>query len=103
MIFFEASKSKQRIANLRYFNPIGVYPSGLVGKSLLGILDNIFPFITQVATGQRKELNIFGNDWPTPDGSGIRDCNHVMDLADGHIPAFDYLCNEEPQILNLNL
>ena len=100
---FDASNRKWRIANLRYFNPIGAHSSGLIGEAPLGIPNNIFPFITQVATGQRRELNIFGNDWPTPDGTGIRDYIHVMDLAEGHISALEYLCKEEPQVLNLNL
>ena len=100
---FNASKRLWRIANLRYFNPIGAHSSGLIGEAPLGVPDNIFPFITQVATGQRRELKIFGNDWPTPDGTGIRDYIHVMDLAEGHISVLEYLSNEEPQVINLNL
>ncbi len=100
---FDASNCKWSIANLRYFNPIGAHFSGLIGEAPLGIPNNIFPFITQVATGQRKELNIFGNDWPTHDGTGIRDYIHVMDLAEGHISSLEYLSNEEPQVINLNL
>ena len=100
---FHASKNKWKIANLRYFNPIGAHSSGLIGEAPLGVPNNIFPFITQVAIGQRNELNIFGNDWPTPDGTGIRDYIHVMDLAEGHISALEYLFNKEPQVINLNL
>ena len=92
-----------RIANLRYFNPIGAHPSGLIGEEPKGIPDNIFPYICKVAAGILKELTIYGDDWPTKDGTGIRDYIHVMDLAEGHIAALDFLLKSEPQIINLNL
>ncbi len=72
---------------LRYFNPIGAHPSGLIGEDPNGIPNNLMPYITQVAVGKLKQLNIFGNDYPTPDGTGIRDYIHVVDLARGHVKA----------------
>ena len=92
-----------RIANLRYFNPIGAHQSGLIGENPKGIKNNIFPILNGVATGEIEKLKIFGNNWPTYDGTGIRDFIHVMDLAEGHIKALEYLENNEPQILNLNI
>ena len=99
----ESSKEKWRIANLRYFNPIGAHSSGLMGEDPLGIPNNIFPFILQVAAGKIKELRVFGNDWPTIDGTGVRDYIHVLDLVDGHILALEYLLANKPKIINLNL
>ena len=75
------------IVILRYFNPIGAHPSGLIGENPNGIPNNLMPYITQVAVGKRKELNVFGGDYPTHDGTGVRDYIHVMDLADGHVKA----------------
>ncbi len=75
------------IALLRYFNPIGAHKSGLIGENPNGIPNNLMPYITQVAVGQRKELNVFGNDYDTPDGTGVRDYIHVVDLAKGHVKA----------------
>ncbi len=72
---------------LRYFNPIGAHKSGLIGENPSGIPNNLMPYITQVAVGKRKELGVFGNDYPTPDGTCIRDYVHVMDLAAGHVKA----------------
>lgn len=80
-----------RIVCLRYFNPVGAHESGLIGENPRGIPNNLMPFIAQVAVGQRTELKIFGNDYETPDGTGVRDYIHVMDLAEGHVAAFDYL------------
>ena len=77
-------KSEWRAASLRYFNPVGAHPSGRIGEDPLGIPNNLFPFITQVAAGRRPQLRIFGSDYPTPDGTGIRDYLHVMDLAEAH-------------------
>lgn len=73
--------------SLRYFNPIGAHPSGLIGEDPRDVPNNLFPFITQVAVGKRPRLSIFGNDWPTPDGTGVRDYLHVVDLARGHVAA----------------
>ena len=92
-----------RIACLRYFNPVGAHPSGRIGEDPLGIPNNLFPFISQVAVGARDQLSVFGGDWPTPDGTGVRDYIHVMDLAEGHRAALDCLLAEAPQLLTLNL
>ncbi|ELI1808959.1 UDP-glucose 4-epimerase GalE [Vibrio fluvialis] len=75
------------ITLLRYFNPVGVHPSGTMGEDPQGIPNNLMPFIAQVAVGRREKLAVFGNDYATPDGTGVRDYIHVMDLADGHIAA----------------
>ena len=100
---FCSSSQKWKIVNLRYFNPIGSHPSGMIGEAPNGIPNNLFPFITQVAAGARDYLKVFGGDWPTKDGTGVRDYIHVMDLAEGHIAALEYLISENPQIINLNL
>ena len=101
-IYFSCPR-KWRIASLRYFNPIGAHSSGLIGEFPKGVPDNIFPYITQVAAGIRKKLIVFGNDWPTIDGTGVRDYIHVVDLAEGHILALEYLLGSDSQIINLNL
>ncbi len=75
---------------LRYFNPVGAHPSGYLGEDPQGIPNNLMPFLAQVAVGRRSALQIFGNDYPTPDGTGMRDYIHVMDLADGHLAALRY-------------
>lgn len=77
------------ITLLRYFNPVGAHPSGIMGEDPQGIPNNLMPFIAQVAVGRREFLSVFGNDYPTPDGTGVRDYIHVMDLADGHIAALN--------------
>lgn len=74
---------------LRYFNPIGAHKSGLIGEDPNGIPNNLMPYITKVATGELPRVNVFGNDYPTPDGTGVRDYIHVMDLATGHVNAID--------------
>lgn len=83
-----------RIAILRYFNPIGAHESGLIGEVPNGIPNNIMPYILRVARGEYKELTVFGNDYPTPDGTGIRDYIHVVDLAKGHLKALDKIRKE---------
>ncbi len=98
-----ASNSSWRIACLRYFNPVGSHPSGLIGEAPNGIPNNLFPFVSQVAVGQRAELEVFGGDWPTMDGSAVRDYIHVMDLAEGHLLALEVLLREAPQLIALNL
>jgi UDP-glucose 4-epimerase len=98
-----ASEPGWRIASLRYFNPVGAHPSGRIGEDPRGIPNNLFPFITQVAVGRREQLQVFGGDWPTPDGSGVRDYIHVMDLAEGHVAALDVLLGSGDQLLSLNL
>jgi len=93
-----------KVACLRYFNPVGAHPSGQIGEDPLGIPNNLFPFITQVAAGRRERLRIFGQDYPTPDGTGIRDYLHVMDLAEAHGKALDHLFQRqtaEPLTLNI--
>tara|TARA_S200000501_G_scaffold159328_1_gene150311 strand:- start:6946 stop:8019 length:1074 start_codon:yes stop_codon:yes gene_type:complete len=100
---FNAAPKKWKVVNLRYFNPIGAHSSGQLGEDPKGDPNNIFPRILKVASGEIEKLYIFGNDWPTKDGSGVRDYIHVMDLADGHIKALEYLNNVSPQILNINL
>jgi UDP-glucose 4-epimerase len=80
-----------RIALLRYFNPVGAHESGLIGENPSGIPNNLVPYIAQVATGQREKLSVYGNDYPTPDGTGVRDYIHVVDLALGHVKTLDKL------------
>ena len=88
--------------SLRYFNPVGAHKSGLLGEAPAGIPNNLMPYIAQVALGKLPELKIFGNDYPTPDGTGVRDYIHVVDLARGHIAALDYcLCNAGYKVFNL--
>ncbi len=77
------------VSLLRYFNPVGAHPSGLIGEDPNGIPNNLFPYITQVAVGKREALSVFGNDYPTADGTGVRDYIHVMDLAEGHLKALE--------------
>ncbi|WP_320667366.1 UDP-glucose 4-epimerase GalE [Prochlorococcus sp. MIT 1307] len=91
------------IACLRYFNPIGAHPSGLIGEDPKETPNNLFPIISQVASGSRKVLRIYGNDWPTIDGTCIRDYIHVMDLARGHSAALNSLLKKEHKHLTLNL
>lgn len=79
------------IGVLRYFNPAGAHPSGLIGEDPAGIPNNLMPFVAQVAVGRRPRLSVFGNDYPTPDGTGVRDYIHVVDLARGHVAALDRL------------
>ncbi|MEJ5168586.1 MAG: UDP-glucose 4-epimerase GalE [Arcobacteraceae bacterium] len=85
------SDNEWKIAILRYFNPIGAHESGLIGEDPNGIPNNLMPFISQVAVGKREFLNVFGNDYDTHDGTGVRDYIHVVDLADAHIKALKYL------------
>lgn len=84
-----------RIALLRYFNPVGAHASGTIGEDPNGIPNNLVPFIAQVAVGKLKELSVFGNDYPTPDGTGVRDFIHVVDLAMGHLAALEALRNRQ--------
>lgn len=82
-----------RVVNLRYFNPVGAHPSGQIGEDPNGIPNNLFPFVAQVAVGRREKLMVFGDDYPTRDGTGVRDYIHVCDLARGHLAALDYLAS----------
>jgi UDP-glucose 4-epimerase len=97
-----AADSSFCFAALRYFNPIGAHPSGRIGEDPRGIPDNLFPYITQVAIGKLPKLRVFGNDYPTPDGTGVRDYIHVMDLASGHVAALRRL-EEQQRSLTVNL
>jgi UDP-glucose 4-epimerase len=85
---------KFRAISLRYFNPVGAHPSGLIGEDPSGVPNNLLPFITQVAVGLRDSLSVFGGDYPTADGTCIRDYLHVMDLAEGHVVAIDWLAEQ---------
>ena len=80
-----------RMGVLRYFNPVGAHPSGLIGEDPSGIPNNLMPYVAQVAVGARPYLNVYGNDYATPDGTGVRDYIHVQDLAQGHVAALQYL------------
>jgi UDP-glucose 4-epimerase len=86
-----AADPSWRVAVLRYFNPVGAHESGLIGEDPNGIPNNLMPFISQVAVGTREQLQVFGSDYPTQDGTGVRDYIHVMDLANGHLQALRYL------------
>lgn len=87
---------------LRYFNPIGAHPSGRMGEDPRGIPNNLMPYITQVAVGRREKLSVYGNDYPTHDGTGVRDYIHVVDLAKGHVAAVSYACKHKGcEVFNL--
>jgi UDP-glucose 4-epimerase len=90
------------VANLRYFNPVGAHPSAMIGETPSGVPNNLMPYMTQVATGQRPHLNVWGNDYPTPDGTGVRDYIHVMDLAHAHALAVEHILNNDVS-LTVNL
>ena len=90
------------IALLRYFNPVGAHKSGTIGEDPNGIPNNLMPFIAQTAVGKRERLSVFGGDYPTRDGTGVRDYIHVVDLADGHLKALDYLDTKQG-VLTVNL
>lgn len=95
------SSENFKVAILRYFNPVGCHMSGLIGEDPLGVPNNLMPFIAQVAVGRRSHVNIFGNDYDTPDGTGIRDYVHVVDLAIGHLRALEHLGKEDFIQVNL--
>jgi UDP-glucose 4-epimerase len=86
-----AADSSWRIAVLRYFNPVGAHESGRIGEDPVGVPNNLLPFVAQVAVGMRREVHVFGADYETPDGTGVRDYIHVVDLAAGHLAALEYL------------
>ncbi|BEI38349.1 UDP-glucose 4-epimerase GalE [Polynucleobacter sp. HIN8] len=97
------SDQSWKIIALRYFNPVGAHESGLIGEEPNGIPNNLMPYISQVASGLLPKLKIFGNDYETPDGTGVRDYIHVMDLAEGHVCALNYLYNNESEFSIMNL
>lgn len=90
-----------KIMILRYFNPVGAHESGLIGEDPSGIPNNLMPYVAQVAIGRRQALQVFGDDYPTPDGTGVRDYIHIVDLANGHLKALEALC--APQCTAINL
>ena len=94
--------SRWNIALLRYFNPVGAHHSGQIGEDPNGIPNNLLPYISQVAVGRLKQLSVFGNDYPTPDGTGVRDYIHVVDLALGHLKALEKL-QQDPGVVTYNL
>lgn len=96
------SDPQWRIVLLRYFNPVGAHTSGLIGEDPAGPPNNLMPFVAQVVSGQQKELLVFGDDYPTKDGTGVRDYIHVQDLAEGHVAALQYL-EREPGLVAVNL
>ena len=97
-----AADPELSVVLLRYFNPIGAHKSGLIGENPNGIPNNLMPYITQVAVGKLPRLGVFGNDYPTPDGTGVRDYIHVVDLAQGHVKAIDYAAaHQGTEIFNL--
>ncbi|MGE0409246.1 MAG: UDP-glucose 4-epimerase GalE, partial [Amphiplicatus sp.] len=95
--------ARWRVCNLRYFNPVGAHPSGRIGEDPNGVPNNLFPFIAQVAVGRREKLRVFGDDYPTPDGTGVRDYIHVVDLARGHVAALDHLAQAGGGAIDVNL
>ena len=97
-----AADPELSVVLLRYFNPIGAHTSGLIGERPSGTPNNLMPYITQVAVGKLEKLSVFGDDYPTPDGTGVRDYIHVMDLAKGHVAALEYaVSNKGTEIFNL--
>ena len=97
-----AADAQWQTACLRYFNPVGAHPSGRIGEDPRGLPNNLMPYVAQVAVGRRARLNVFGNDYPTPDGTGVRDYIHVVDLADGHVAALRRLL-DQPGSVTVNL
>jgi len=97
------SGSEWGICILRYFNPVGSHPSGRIGEDPNGPPNNLMPYVAQVAVGRRESLTVFGNDYPTPDGTGVRDYVHVMDLAEGHLAAMKHLQEQQAGYFVFNL
>jgi len=97
-----ASDPDWHVGLLRYFNPVGAHSTGMIGEDPVGIPNNLMPYVAQVAVGRRKELSVFGNDYPTADGTGVRDYIHVVDLARGHLAAYQAL-REHAGVLTVNL
>lgn len=97
------SEAGWRIARLRYFNPVGAHPSGLMGEAPQGVPNNLMPYVAQVATGIRARVQVYGNDYDTPDGTGVRDYIHIMDLAAGHVRALEHCLGADQALLTVNL
>ena len=100
---YNTEPNQWRIANLRYFNPVGAHCSGLIGENPSDKPNNLLPVLIKVLNNEKKELSIFGNDWPTKDGTCVRDFIHVMDLAEAHSAALNFLLINPPQNLNINI
>ncbi len=103
MSTFESRSQNWKIANLRYFNPIGAHPSGIIGENFSTKSDNLFPHICMVASREKSYLEVYGNDWPTNDGTCIRDYIHVLDLAEAHMSALKMLNDSSSKIENINI
>lgn len=99
----KAPNNQWKVTLLRYFNPIGAHKSGLIGEDPQGIPNNLLPYVAQVAVGKLKELGVFGDDYDTVDGTGVRDYIHVVDLARGHVKALEHLLKAEPNCYTFNL
>jgi UDP-glucose 4-epimerase len=97
------SNADWSIVILRYFNPVGSHPSGKIGEDPNGIPNNLMPYVAQVAVGRRDYLTVFGNDYPTQDGTGVRDYLHVVDLAEGHLSAIEYMNKKKNGVFTFNL
>ena len=100
---YKSNINSWKICSLRYFNPVGAHPSGLIGEDPIGIPNNLFPCITQVAIGRQKLLKVYGDDWETKDGSAIRDYIHIIDLAEGHLASVDFLNSNQSCLEFINL
>lgn len=94
----QASDASWRVGILRYFNPVGAHPSGYIGEDPNGIPNNLMPYIAKVASGELTHLNVFGNDYPTPDGTGLRDYIHIQDLAAGHLESLRFMLEKNTSI-----
>ena len=97
------AQQKWNITLLRYFNPVGAHPSGLIGEDPNGPPNNLMPYVSQVAVGRREFLTVFGDDYDTLDGTGVRDYIHVMDLAAGHLSAIEYMAKKDGGTFTFNL
>tara|TARA_R110000823_G_scaffold198080_3_gene329156 strand:+ start:40616 stop:41632 length:1017 start_codon:yes stop_codon:yes gene_type:complete len=102
LIDWQAAGEGRSVGLLRYFNPVGAHPSGRIGEDPQGTPNNLMPFVAQVAVGRREKLFVFGDDYDTPDGTGVRDYIHVMDLVEGHVVALRYML-ENPSLQTFNL
>ena len=106
LMSYRQTNANWRFLSLRYFNPVGAHDSGMIGEDPNGIPNNLFPFIAQVAVGRRPHLNVFGSDYDTPDGTGVRDYVHILDLAEAHVRALGFLLEQRdstsvPRALNI--
>ncbi len=100
---YKNSNQSWKILNLRYFNPIGAHPSGLIGENIFNSNNNLFPAICKVAKGEEKELKIYGKNWPTKDGTCVRDFVHILDIAEGHVASINFLKKYKSKFISINL